>query len=65
MEALLKGGPANGETVTVKNQASSIVIDQFTDATQSPISSPADMLYELSSTNDTPVYVFKAFMTLD
>jgi hypothetical protein len=66
MEVSLKGGPANGVTVNVRTLEQSIVLDDNTAyTTEGAIKSPADMLYELSSINGKPVYVFKAFLTPD
>ncbi len=65
MEVLLKGGPANGATVQVKHLEPNIVIDQHDESAQTDINVPADMLYELASATDKPIYVFKAFLTID
>lgn len=65
MEVLLKGGPANGSTVNVNHLEPNIVIDQYSESTKADIAVPADMLYELASATDKPVYVFKTFLTID
>lgn len=65
MEVLLKGGPANGVTVRVRQLEPHIVIDQSSDVTPADSNVPADMLYELASATEKPVYVFKAYLTID